>query len=383
MSIGGPVRGIGSPPEGDFFTEDDLKDFAKQTNAVLDEIRPFNKIGHSPAQILARRSGFYQDDQPQTGRLANLRVEGGKLLTDLKGVPAKLADLIEAGAFPERSVETKPYESQAGKGKFDKVIRALSWQGAKAPAIKTLDDIVALYGDDEPEDDPELKIYTWTAPGEAPTLDLNIELTPGERKLGDPDDTRGVATGTETKPLALDEEQTTKIAEIFGVDELTPDVLLEKATEMKALAEKSAAEGDPDPSPDPDPTPDLTPDPEPKGDEGEPSRQLAEAEYNDLLARANAGAAAAEKLAKQERDALLVEAMKDGRIDPAQREEFVKLYEEDADYTSRVLSILPPNPERAEIFGAEGEREFTEDDDALYKRYGAFANIEPIGDEAA
>jgi hypothetical protein len=104
---------------------------------------------------------------------------------------------------------------------------------------------------------------------------------------------------------------------------------------------------------------------------------LSEADYNDLLARANAGADAARKLAEKERDDEIEAAIAAGKFDPAQRDEFVRLYEESPDLMTRVISALPENEERAKIYGTEDEREFSEEDDAFYRRYLALAAIEP------
>jgi hypothetical protein len=89
------------------------------------------------------------DEQPAAGWLENLRVSGDQLLADLKAVPKKLADLIQTGAFRTRSVELAPVTSQTRDGKeYDAVITGLALLGAKAPAVRTLDDILAFYSED-------------------------------------------------------------------------------------------------------------------------------------------------------------------------------------------------------------------------------------------
>lgn len=150
LSSGGPYFGAGSPKAGDYYDDGDLQRIANNNNMLTDggELHPFVKVGHNEDQRLLKESGFYEDEQPATGDLRNFRVEKGKLLADARGVPKKLAQLITARAFPRRSIELKRVVSQKVKPgeKFD-VVTAVGWLGAKAPAIRTLDDVVGLYGD--------------------------------------------------------------------------------------------------------------------------------------------------------------------------------------------------------------------------------------------
>ncbi|MBA2741948.1 MAG: hypothetical protein H0U46_08050 [Actinobacteria bacterium] len=381
LSSGGPYRGIGSPEEGDFYTDDDLRQFARDTTAVLDEIRPYNKIGHNSAQVLARRSGFYaEDDQPQTGRWTNFRVAGGKLLGDAKAVPSKFADLIESGAFSRRSVEIKPYESQSGKGRYTNVIRAVAWLGAKAPAIKTLDDVVALYGDDESDDD-DLRTIDYEDATPTAVLDLNVDLstitTEDVRDAEESSDTRSEmpeTTNENTAALELSDEQRDQLAEALGIEgEVTADVLIARAAQMRTLAEADG--GDEDDSDDSDE--DVE---EPAVNNG--SRMLSDSEFYELVNRANAGARAEARLIARDRDDLLVEAMSDGRLDPAQREEFARLYEENPDFTTRMIEALPVNEDRARIYGSDDEREITGEDEALYRAFSEHSGVDPVGDES-
>jgi hypothetical protein len=395
MATGGPFRGRGSPPEGDFYTEDDLRAIARDTNAVLDEVDPFTKLGHNSEQMLARRSGMYDDDQPATGRWRNFRVEAGKLVADWTGAPAKLARLFEAGAFGKRSVEFKPYESQKGRGKFDRVIRAVALLGAKAPAIKTLDDVVSLYGDDE-IDDADLTVVEYAETSEPTPLDLRIDLgveaQDDSRENGEGADTTGVAETPDTQTgLALSDEQRDSLAELLGVEgDVTVEALLARASEVRSLADRAetgdGGEGG-DGSGGDDGDGDGTGDGGDGGEgTGEPARtpagvMLSEAEYWDLRSAADEGRAANETLRVERRERLLEEAMRDGRIDPAQHDEFVRLYDENEDVTTRVLSSLRPNEDLARSYGSEDDSEPTEQEDALYREFGEWSGVAPTGRE--
>lgn len=150
LSSGGPYFGDGSPEEGDFFEEDYLKELAQNAETLQGEAFVPIKIGHSRGQRLLKNSGLYTDEQPAAGWIENQRVAGGKLLGDLKKVPKKIADLIDVGAFRKRSVELSKIKSQTDDGKEYEVISALALLGAKAPAVRTLNDIVtAWYSDAE------------------------------------------------------------------------------------------------------------------------------------------------------------------------------------------------------------------------------------------
>lgn len=150
LSVGGPYFGTGSPEEGDHFEESYLQELAANALALRDELHAPIKIGHSKGQRLLKNSGLFVDEQPAAGWIENQRVAGGKLLGDLKRVPKQLAALINTGAFRKRSVELSKIKSQLQDGKEFEVVSALSLLGAKAPAVRTLNDIVTQwYSDSE------------------------------------------------------------------------------------------------------------------------------------------------------------------------------------------------------------------------------------------
>lgn len=396
MAAGGPFRGTGSPPEGDFYDENDLAEFARQTNAVVEEVDPFTKLGHNTHQMLARRSGLYtEDDQPATGRWRNFRVEGkgaaARLVADWIGAPEKLARLFEARAFGKRSVEIKPYESQRGKGRFDRVIRAVALLGAKAPAIKTLDDVVALYGDDE-IDDADVRVIEYEEAGETSPIDLRIDLgiepgaesADGSRENEDGADTTGdmpTATDTPVAALSLTEEQRDQLAEILGVEgDLDADQLLARAQEIRAHADRSETDDTGDGGDGGSGGEGGSGD---GGDGGEGAGgdegvQLSEAEYAGLLHDASAGASAAEELRVARRDRTIEGALRDGRLTPGQRDEFVRMFDEDEDMTVRVLSTLLPDGGRAREYGSEDEPQFSEHEIALYREFSDMSGVRPL-----
>src|SRR5438128_5059607 len=92
----------GAPAGGETRTVDDLRRIAAASNAVIDEARPPNKLGHNAGGT----------EQPALGWLSGFRVDGEKLLADVKAVPKKFADLIQAGSFRTRSPEVGAFRSQ-------------------------------------------------------------------------------------------------------------------------------------------------------------------------------------------------------------------------------------------------------------------------------
>lgn len=157
LSVGGPIHGIGSPPEGDYWTLDELRGMAEADAELGDELLPPNKIGHPDEQTLVQNSidaGEIElpadGELPAIGWLEDLRVEGTKLLADVKRVPKVVAQVILAGAYRTRSVELAKVTSQTTGKTYDWVVTGMAWLGGKMPAVRTLGDVVALYEGDVP-----------------------------------------------------------------------------------------------------------------------------------------------------------------------------------------------------------------------------------------
>jgi hypothetical protein len=189
MSEGGPYFGKGSPPEGDFFTREDLLEIADANRALAAEVVPANKLGHSKEQVILAQSGLGPNDAgefPAAGWLDGETFEvvdgedgKAKLIADVKRIPAKLASLFESGAFRKRSVELSKVTSQTLPGQtFSRVVTGLAWLGAKAPAIRTLDDVVALYTEDE---DDRVDVAAALSQDEVPDdVEQTIDYAEGE-----------------------------------------------------------------------------------------------------------------------------------------------------------------------------------------------------------
>lgn len=156
LSTGGPVHGTGSPPEGDFWTRDQLEEMATAARELATEIKAPNKIGHNDAQTLVKNSALAvptPGEMPAVGWLdgATAQVVDGEdgveavLVMDARDVPKAFAQLVKAKAYRTRSAELSRVTSQITQKTYDWVVTGLAWLGAKLPAVQTLADVVALY----------------------------------------------------------------------------------------------------------------------------------------------------------------------------------------------------------------------------------------------
>jgi hypothetical protein len=427
LSTGGPVHGQGSPPEGDYWTRDQLEAMAEAARELAAEIRAPNKIGHSDVQSLLRNSELAAPtpgEMPAVGWLDGSTaqvVDGGDgvdavLVMDAKAVPKQFAQLVNAGAYRTRSAELSRITSQVTQKTYDWVVTGLAWLGAKLPAVQTLEDVVALYERAELDPPENVRAYVVYAAGETivwapdssfrslqddvfealngpPTGGMNeprfwvadIALTgdaalvcdyydsgddgyivpfsrddAGEVTISPSSDWTSVEQGwvktakeyarkngrpaeSRAMELTLTDEQVTTVREQLGLDadaELTPDVIAEaaeaRANELAERDEKIA---------------EL----EQAASERKNEAKDADSRINELETRVEASE---KRSFEMERDTDLEAAVRAGKIDPADLDEWRKDYEESQAGTRRVLERLKPDPDLVRELGrddADGE----------------------------
>ena len=132
---------------GDTYTLADLDALVDAYERTKGEYVPFLKLGHDDSQALAKKSGLAIGELPMLGVIENMRRHGDKLIADFKNVPAKLAELIKAGAYRPVSAEIWT-DIKMRAGKFRLMLKAVGILGADAPAVSglnSLDDLIALY----------------------------------------------------------------------------------------------------------------------------------------------------------------------------------------------------------------------------------------------
>lgn len=343
LAAGGPYIGTGSKPGGDYYTVDDLNRFAASARELAGEVHIPIKLGHSKEQNLLRHSGLLDEHgAPAAGWLdaATIRVEGTKLLGDAKRVPAKLGQLMRAGAFRTRSVEQRVYTSQRTGKAHGWIIDGLALLGGKAPAVRTLDDIVALY--DADGDLPELD---GEPPEDVRTINYSAASISEDRMATDtltltPEQTAAIAKGLglEPKDLAPEKllaaiETATKTAAEAAVAKIKPE--LEKKLSDADAKIKALEKGDG------------------KGAGDEVVEALKE-QLKQLSADAEAGKGAAEALRVMQRDTLLDNAIRGGKLEPAMRAQYVKLYDASPDVTRETVEKLPKRDDLFKVYGADG-----------------------------
>lgn len=384
---GGPVKGYGTGPGGDTITVEELRRIARDTNEIIDELDPVSKLGHDLEQEMVKnsKSFFAGTDAPALGVWRNFRVEGDRLLADWKQAPRKFVDLVRAGAYKFRSWETVRFQSQRTQKQYPEVVSAVSWLGARRPAIRgmqSLDDVLTMYADDAP--DNLVRSFVTESGGE---LGEVVE----ERA-----DTRGEVPETKTT-YELTDEQAKRLGTALGLpeDELTVEKILAaadqveivdeseekstetKTTETKSTETKSASDDEDDDSGDDEPEPKAkksearksTKKAEETDEEVEPVRSLSESEYLDLKVRADAGASAAARLGEIQREEYLLEAARKGKIPPGKLEDYRRLYAEDETIVRSFVDLAPENEEFARVFGSDESSGDDAADEALSKSF--------------
>ena len=124
---------------GDKYTEQDLDDIVVSFNEIGDKLKPYVKLGHTGKQDLLQKDGL-----PAAGWITGLRRVGKKLIADIKGVPEKVYQLIQAKAYGRVSSEVFWNLKESGKT-YRRALKAVALLGADTPAVTSLDDFINLY----------------------------------------------------------------------------------------------------------------------------------------------------------------------------------------------------------------------------------------------
>lgn len=367
LRAGGPVHGIGSPPEGDQITVAQLEEMARAFHELREELRPPVVLGHSSEQAILRDAKLLSSDgAPAAGWLDNVRVAGDSLIADLRRVPKMVADLVRVGAFRTRSVAFRPHKGRNGKD-YPYVIRHLGLLGAKLPAVSGLNDWIRLYqdGGDEPtagdgrlhvvmfggDEGSEPRFYEAPAAPESVPDDggampetaapptPGAATTPPAAPSAPPADPTPPAAAAPPAPTTAPTEPAASAPTNGGTNEprrvddaLARELGLEPgATEADVLAKvRELQQTGP--------------------------RQLSVAEYDSLVRKAEAGERAARALYERERDDRVDQAIRDGKLTPAQRDEWRAFYDQSPELVVKQLGSMQPNPAFTREYGSDGGR---------------------------
>lgn len=136
---------------GDTYTEADLEAMARSFDDLKGEYKPYVKLGHDSSQKLLQEDGY-----PAAGWVTNVRRVGSRLYADIKQIPKRLAEMIDAKAYGRFSPEIWWNMKHNGKT-YSRVLKAVALLGADVPANPTLADWITLYAKDFT--DADLKAY--------------------------------------------------------------------------------------------------------------------------------------------------------------------------------------------------------------------------------
>lgn len=303
------------------------------------------KLGH----VSSLNDQALGDGAPAFGWVSNPRVsdDGKTLLGDLVDVPRRLGEVVGRG-YKNVSVELrKNVRTPSGKT-HPTVLSGLALLGAAAPAVKGLDDLVALYASEPIPDTPT----DGCQDGAVVTISLGDALDPVthadipvpspvacDGELDSPDRPGREKEG-EPSMAFLDQAR-----EKFGLPaDASEDQILER---MTALSESPAAEGD-----------------NTEGNEGtkDTDENVAETsteskatpetvtvskavldEMNARIAELDAEAKARrEAEAAKHRDEVIAAALSEGRIAPSEREHWVTALSAAPEANEKLITSLAP-----------------------------------------
>lgn len=130
------------------FTEEELEDYAKNTNEIINnkELKPNLKISHSDQQVILKELFKLADpeiweEMPNLGLLENFRRKGDKVYADIKRVPKKMKELVFGGRL-FTSLSPELVRNWRGTGK--NIIRAVAL--SNIPSMKHVLDVPMSQG---------------------------------------------------------------------------------------------------------------------------------------------------------------------------------------------------------------------------------------------
>lgn len=325
------------------------------------------KLGH----VSSLNDQALGDGAPAFGWVSNPRVsdDGKTLLGDLVDVPRRLGEVVGRG-YRNVSVELrKNVRTPSGKT-HPTVLSGLALLGAAAPAVKGLDDLVALYASEPIPDTPT----DGCEDGAVVTISLGDALDPVTHTdipapspvacegVQDSPDRPGREKEGEPSMAFLDQAR-----ELYGLPaDASEDQILGR---MTALSEAPA---DPDTTVKAEET-DVTGDPEVSEPElksetvdAPETVTVSKAQWDELTAQVSE--LAAERKANHQ-EQVIESALSEGRIAPAEREKWTTALSAAPEATETLLSSLAPRVNVREQGSDVALSASTTDDDAAFKAW--------------
>ena len=322
------------------------------------------KLGH----VSSLNDQALGDGAPAFGWVSNPRVsdDGKTLLGDLVDVPRRLGEVV-GKAYKNVSVELRKNVRTPSGRTHPTVLSGLALLGAAAPAVKGLDDLVALYASepipDTPTDGCQDGAVVTISLGDAldPVTHTDIPTPSPVACDGEPDSPERPGREKEGEPSMAFLDQA---RELYGLPaDATEDQILER---MTALSEAPA---DPDTTVKAEET-DVTGDPEVAEPElksetvdAPETVTVSKAQWDELTAQVSE--LAAERKAKHQ-EQVIESALSEGRIAPAEREKWTTALSAAPEATETLLSSLAPRVNVREQGSDVALSATTEDDDAAF-----------------
>ena len=300
------------------------------------------KLGH----VSSLNDQALGDGAPAFGWVDNPRVseDGKTLLGDLVDVPRRLGEVVGRG-YKNVSVELRKNVRTPGGKTHPTVLSGLALLGAAAPAVKGLDDLVALYSSepipDAPTDGCEDGAVVTISLGDAldPVTHADIPVPSPVACDGELDspDRPGREKEGEPSMAFLDQAR-----EKFGLPaDASEDQILERIT---ALSEAPAAEGD-----NTEGNEDTEENVAETSTDGKPAPETVTVskavldEMNARIAELDAEAKARrEAEAAKHRDEVIAAALSEGRIAPSEREHWVTALSAAPEANEKLITSLAP-----------------------------------------
>ena len=114
---------------------------------------PLVALGHDEDQGILMNAGL-----PAAGWISDLKRVGSKLVANISDVPKKVAEAIRNKAYKYISAEIYPFFMSEGKN-IGKVLRRIALLGADIPRVKSLNEILARY--DENQDKQKIESFSF------------------------------------------------------------------------------------------------------------------------------------------------------------------------------------------------------------------------------
>lgn len=299
------------------------------------------KLGH----VSSLNDQALGDGAPAFGWVDNPRVseDGKTLLGDLVDVPRRLGEVV-GRAYKNVSVELRKGVTTPSGKTHPTVLSGLALLGAAAPAVKGLDDLVALYASepipDAPTDGCEDGAVVTISLGDAldPVTHADIPVPSPVACDGEPDSPERPGREKEGEPTVAFLDQA---REKFGLPaDASEDQILERITAL------SEAPADPDTTVKAEETDENVAETSTEGKATPETVTVSKAvldEMNARIAELDAEAKARrEAEAAKHRDEVIAAALSEGRIAPSEREHWVTALSAAPEANEKLITSLAP-----------------------------------------